>query len=321
MVPLTARGRTLGVLTLVIADSARRYDEHDVSLAVDLGARAATAIDNARLFREAQRARESAEDAMARADFANKAKSNFLATMSHEIRTPINAVLGYSELLELELAGPLSKEQQAQVARIKASTAHLLTLVNEVLDLAKIESGTLRVEAREARAADAVNAALALVSAQAAAKGILMSERCEGAYEATYVGDADRVRQILANLIGNAVKFTPSCGSVSVRCEVLHRLPAGSTLDAERAYVAFHVIDTGIGIPADQLDSIFEAFVQAESSDRSPYTRQQTGTGLGLAISRQLANRMDGDITVESTPGAGSRFTLLMPAAPEQPAG
>lgn len=314
VVPLLARGHRLGVLTLLMSDSGRRYDKDDVSLATDLAARAATAIDNARLFRDAQHARTVAEDAMTRADSASRAKSNFLATMSHEIRTPINAVLGYAELLEMELAGPLTAEQHAQLARIRSSTGHLLTLVSEVLDLAKIESGTLRVNVAESIAGETANAALGLVSPLALAKGVSISEACEGECGARYVGDADRVRQILANLIANAVKFTKPGGTVSLSCSVVTEPPMTGVLERGEPYVAFNVSDTGVGIPADELETIFEAFVQADSKNRSPYTREQSGTGLGLAISRRLANRMGGEITVQSQPGVGSIFTLFMPA-------
>jgi PAS domain S-box-containing protein len=316
IVPLTARGRTVGALTLLRTDPGLRYDEHDVVLATNLAARAATAIDNARLFRAAQQAREVAEDATARADAASDAKSNFLATMSHEIRTPINAVLGYSELLEMELAGPLTSAQRDQLSRIRASTGHLLTLVNEVLDLAKIESGTLRVHVGESIAGDSVNAALSMVSPQAAAKGVTINERCEGACDAKYIGDPDRVRQVLTNLMGNAVKFTRSGGSVSVRCSVVEDAPKSGRLVSGRRYIAFEVADTGVGIPAEDLDRIFEAFVQAEPVVGSRYTRESGGTGLGLAISRQLAHGMSGEITVESKQGQGSTFTLYIPAAP-----
>ncbi|MDQ2889314.1 MAG: ATP-binding protein [Gemmatimonadota bacterium] len=316
IVPLIARGLTLGALTLVMSDSARRYTDDDVSLAQDLAGRAAVAIDNARLYREAHVARAAAEVARASAAAASKAKSNFLATMSHEIRTPINAVLGYSELLALELAGPLTEEQRAQLDRIRASTAHLLTLVNEVLDLAKIESGTLRIEIRAWVAGETADAALSLVGAQASAKGISISARCEGACESRYLGDSNRVRQVLANIMSNAVKFTKPGGSISVSCEIVDEPPIAAMLEPGIRYVAFRVADTGIGIAGDQLDAIFDAFVQAESAEGSPYTREQTGTGLGLAISRQLAHQMSGEITVESTLGAGSVFTLFVPAAP-----
>ena len=315
IVPLIARGVTLGALTLVMSHSGRRYTEDDVSLAQDLAGRAAVAIDNARLFGDAQQARAAAELARASAASASKAKSNFLATMSHEIRTPINAVLGYSELLALELPGPLTAEQRVQLDRIRDSTAHLLTLVNEVLDLAKIESGTLKIDVAEAVAGATANAALSLVAPQAAAKGVSVSPGCTGACEARYMGDDNRVRQILANLIGNGVKFTRPGGSVTVSCSTVEDPPEGTELEKGRPYVAFRISDTGIGIAADQLEAIFDAFVQAESAGRNPYTREQAGTGLGLAISRQLAHQMGGEITVSSLPGTGSVFTLFIPAA------
>jgi PAS domain S-box-containing protein len=314
IVPLIARGLTLGALTLVMSDSGRHYTEEDVSLAKDLAGRAGIAIDNARLYRDAHVARTAAELAQDRAASASRAKSNFLATMSHEIRTPINAVLGYSELLTLELAGPLTEEQRVQLGRIRASTSHLLALVNEMLDLAKIESGTLRVDAEQAVAGHSANAALSLVAPQAIAKGIVISEECQGACDARYLGDEGRVRQILANLISNAVKFTKPGGSIEVSCAQVDEAPPGTALEPGRPFVAFRVSDTGIGIAEDQLESIFDAFVQAESEEGSPYTREQTGTGLGLAISRQLAHRMSGEITVQSSVNEGSTFTLYMPA-------
>ncbi len=317
-VPLIARGLTLGVLTLVMSDSGRQFDKDDVVLATDLALRASTAIDNARLFRDARQARSAAESAMARADAASKAKSNFLATMSHEIRTPINAVLGYSELLALGLSGPLTTEQQAQVERIRTSTGHLITLVDEVLDLAKIESGTLRVDMRESAAGDVVNSALGLVRPQAMSKGVRISDHCQGACETHYVGDSDRVRQILVNLLANAVKFTKKDGTVSVTCAVVGEPPFGRSRISDGPQVAFRVSDSGIGISPDQLEHIFEAFVQGENNARSPYTREQAGTGLGLAISRQLAHQMRGEITVESELGVGSTFTLFLPTGPSQ---
>jgi PAS domain S-box-containing protein len=315
MIPLLARGLTLGMITLVMGESGRRYDRDDLALATDLATRAATAIDNARLFHEAQHARLVAEEATARAALASQAKSNFLATMSHEIRTPINAVLGYSELLALELAGPLTEEQRAQLMRIRASTDHLLALVDDVLDLSKIESGTLRVQLGEERARDAVDTALSLVRPQAVAKGVALDEEARGDCEERYAGDASRVRQILANLISNAIKFTDAGGEVSVGCASVIATSNQPSLRIDHPYVAFEVRDNGIGIVADQLENIFEAFVQAEREGQSLYTREQTGTGLGLAISRQLARRMDGDITVASRPGIASVFTLYMPRA------
>lgn len=256
-----------------------------------------------------------AEHARAAADAANRAKSDFLATMSHEIRTPINAVIGYTELLELGLSGPLTDEQQTQLGRIRSSTQHLLGLVNEVLDLAKIESGTLEVEAGRAHVGETAEGALALIRPQALAKGIVLSERCEGAREALYLGDEHRVRQVVTNLLGNALKFTDPGGRIAVECVVLDQAPNDMALPAGRPYVAIRVSDTGIGIAHDQLAAIFEPFTQASVAPRSYYARNRSGTGLGLSISRRLARLMNGEITVTSTPGKGSTFTLWVPAA------
>jgi signal transduction histidine kinase len=247
------------------------------------------------------------------ASSANKAKSDFLAMMSHEIRTPINAVVGYSELLALGLSGPLTTEQAAQVERIQQSTRHLLQLVNEILDLAKIESGTLRVDSGHGRVGLAVEAALDLVRTQAEVKRITLSDRCDGARTAHYRGDEDRVRQIVLNLLSNAVKFTEPGGTVSVSARVTTWPEyAEHATDTDRC-LAITVADSGIGIAAEHFDSIFEPFTQIETDGRNPYTRQQSGTGLGLPISRQLAALMGGALTVESSVGAGSRFTLWLP--------
>ncbi|HKO15250.1 MAG TPA: ATP-binding protein, partial [Gemmatimonadaceae bacterium] len=307
-VPLSARGETFGALSLVMADAShggsdRCYTRADLELAEELANRAAIAVDNARLFREAEDARQSAIS-------ANDAKSDFLATMSHEIRTPINAIIGYSEILELGIFGPLTDEQRTHLARIDASTKHLLGLVNEVLDLAKVESGTIAVEREQAVAGDTVDAALALIRPQAAAKGITLSEQCEGVRASVYVGDEHRARQVLTNLLANAVKFTEAGGRIVVRCAMTDRPPAESALHAGTPWVALRVEDTGIGIPPEQLARIFEPFTQAQSG----YTRERSGTGLGLTISRRLARLMGGEITVESTPGQGSVFTLWLPA-------
>jgi signal transduction histidine kinase/CHASE3 domain sensor protein len=305
IVPMLARGRTLGAITMITAESGEHYTTDDLMLAQDVAGRAAVAVDNARLYRDAESAR-------AQALAANRAKSEFLATMSHEIRTPINATLGYAQLLEMGISGPLTDTQRTQVERIRASSQHLLGLVNEILDLAKVESGTLTVQREQARTGEAVDAALALLRPQAAAKGVTLSEKCEGARDTSYLGDVHRVRQILTNLVANAVKFTGPGGRVSVQCVTKPSVPP--QLESVRGpYVALRVTDTGIGIDAADLDRIFEPFTQAEAG----YTRQRMGTGLGLTISRRLAQLMHGDITVDSEPGKGSTFTLWLPSARE----
>ncbi|GJG85925.1 hypothetical protein tb265_11060 [Gemmatimonadetes bacterium T265] len=284
----------------------------------DVGARRAAADERERLLAESERTRGEAEQARAAADAANQAKSEFLATMSHELRTPLNAIGGYTELLELGIYGPVAAEQRAALERVRQSQRHLLGLINEVLDLAKVDAGALRVARDPVPAGDTVDAALALVRPQAAAKGLALSAAGtgDGPARVLYLGDEPRVRQILVNLLANAVKFTGPGGRVAVGCAVTDAPPRATALPSLTAgapYVALRVEDTGSGIPAAELARIFEPFTQVEAG-ASPYTRTRGGTGLGLAISRRLARLMGGDLTVESQLGAGSAFTLWLPA-------
>jgi signal transduction histidine kinase len=259
---------------------------------------------------ELARALQAANEARAFAEAANRSKSEFLATMSHEIRTPINAIIGYTQLLSMGIVGPITDEQSAQLDRIAASGRHLRELIDDILDLSRIEAGRLTVGSTVGIAGETVDAALALVRPQAQAKGIAVSEQCEGSPDAAYLGDAHRVEQVLVNLLSNATKFTPSGGRVTVHCGSLRR----PTVDIEAAstdgdWVYFAVEDTGEGIAPEMLERIFQPFVQGEGG----YTRSHPGTGLGLTISRRLARLMGGDLTVESVQGEGSRFTLWMP--------
>lgn len=243
-------------------------------------------------------AKREAETAAAAAEMANRAKSEFLATMSHEVRTPINAIIGYADLLLHEIEGPLTDGQRAQLERLRLGSRHLIALVDEVLDLARIESGTLRVESSVGRADHAVAAAEAVVRPAAERKGLTLETRVEPALR--FRGDPRRVEQILINLLGNAVKFTGTGGEVRIEA---------TRVDGD-GRAGFVVRDTGIGIPADQQEEIFKPFVQIESG----LTRAHDGAGLGLSISRELARMMEGDLTVSSRPGEGSRFELRLPA-------
>jgi len=289
IVPLVARHRIFGALTLIGAESGRRFTTDDLEVAESLGRRAALAVDNARLYREAERARADAEA-------ANQAKSEFLATMSHELRTPLNAIAGYTELLEMELRGPITPEQREDLRRIRRSQRHLLALVNDVLNFARLDTGYLEYEISAVPLAETLSEVEALVAPQLQAKG-LSYELSLPTRSLTVLADRDKLQQIVVNLLSNALKFTAPGGRIGVAC---------ATSDSA---VAITVSDTGRGIPADKLEVIFEPFVQVERA----LTRETEGSGLGLAISRSLARAMRGDLTVTSELGTGSTFTLTLP--------
>jgi len=251
---------------------------------------------------------EAARAAQMAAESANRAKSAFLATMSHELRTPLNAILGYASLLLDGLAGPLDGPQRQFVERTRTSGRHLLGLVEEVLDIAKVEAGQMRVEFGPVSAVRVISAAVSLVRPQAASAGVdVDASACVDAL-GEVTGDERRVRQILLNLLANAVKFTRPGGRITVRCDRVEG-KAPFTPAAFGSWICLGVTDTGIGIDPEHLETIFEPFVQLDAS----HTRARGGTGLGLAISRRFARLMGGDISVASRVGQGTTFTLWLP--------
>ncbi|HXG71854.1 MAG TPA: ATP-binding protein [Gemmatimonadaceae bacterium] len=254
-------------------------------------------------------------EARLEAEAANRAKSEFLAIMSHELRTPLNAVLGYSELMELGLSGPLTDKMREQLGRIRASGKHLLGLVNDILDLAKVEAGRLSVTSDPASASATVAAAIALIQPQAAAAGLELTVAPVSEPAPIYLGDNERVRQIIVNLLSNSVKFTDSGGKVSIELDAPESPDKAARLQPNRKYVCFRICDTGSGIAEEKLQSIFDPFVQAESG----HARTREGSGLGLTISRRLARLMGGDLTVKSEVDIGSTFTLWLPASVAAP--
>ena len=299
-VPLRVRGRVVGVLTLATAgEQGRRFEAADLELAVEIAARAGVTLENARLYAAERAAREEAEAARAAAEDANHAKSEFLAVMSHELRTPLNAIGGYAELIDLGIRGPVTPTQREDLQRIQASQKHLLGLINEVLNYARVESGAVGYHFTDVPVGEAARAAEALVAPQVRAKGLVIEPSACDPEDLTARADREKVQQILLNLLSNAVKFTERGGRIQVRCHA-----AG-----DRVQIQVH--DTGIGIPAEKLKSIFEPFVQIGRA----LNRPTEGTGLGLAISRDLARGMHGDLAAESTLGEGSVITLTLPRA------
>jgi signal transduction histidine kinase/ActR/RegA family two-component response regulator len=227
------------------------------------------------------------------AELANRAKSVFLANMSHEIRTPLNAILGFTQLLSRDTRA--TPTQSDQIGKIAAAGQHLLAIINDILDMSKIEAGEVQIEAEDFHLSEVLRAVHSIIAEQARAKGLRLLVDISGVPTWLH-GDPTRLRQALLNFAGNAVKFTPS-GSVALRVGLVEET------DGE-LLLRFSVQDTGIGIAADTLPRLFQDFVQVDSST----TRQYGGTGLGLAITRKLASLMGGEAGAESTPGVGSTF-------------
>lgn len=232
---------------------------------------------------------------------ANMAKMQFLATMSHELRTPLNAIGGHVQLMELGILGPTTEKQAEALGRVRRAEAHLLGLINDVLNFAKIEAGRVTFNLASVSLGTLFEGLDALIEPQVRVKGLSYA-RASSCDEVCVLADVEKARQVVLNLLSNSVKFTRPGGRISVECAV------------QPAVACIRVSDTGIGIAAEVLESMFEPFVQV----RPEYAASNEGTGLGLAISRDLARAMNGDLTAESTPGEGSMFTFTLPLALRQ---
>ncbi len=287
-VPLLRSSDCIGVMNVGFVGE-RRFTDKEISLLQTFADQAVIAIENARLFRELREKTEQLE-------VASRHKSEFLANMSHELRTPLNAIIGYAELLQEECTDLGDEDYLPDLDRINVAARHLLSLINEILDLSKIEAGRMTLYLEDFEVAKLIGEVQSIVAPLVEKNANTLAVDCPDGI-GTMHADVTKVRQALFNLISNAAKFTDH-GTITL-----------SVSNAPPDSVIFTVTDTGIGMTREQIGRLFEAFTQADAST----TKKYGGTGLGLAISRHFCRMMGGDITVESNAGVGSTFTIRLP--------
>jgi signal transduction histidine kinase len=286
-VPLLCEDRLLGGLA-VLRKKVGAFAPDDIELLSTFATQSALAIQNARLFREIeQKSREL--------EAASRHKSEFLANMSHELRTPLNAIIGFSEVLAERMFGDINDKQAEYLADILESGRHLLSLINDILDLSKIEAGRMELELTDLDLPLAIDNALLLVRERGQRRGITLGRLVDERLR-TIRADERKVKQVLLNLLSNALKFTPEGGKVDVQARIEDRV------------VEISVTDTGVGIAPEDQQAVFEEFRQVGAA-----TRKVEGTGLGLAISRKFVELHGGTIAVTSRVGHGSTFTFTLP--------
>jgi signal transduction histidine kinase len=295
IIPLIVEGRVLGVLGAAF-DAPRAFTDDDRASALSVAQQCAQALERARLLESERAARADAEK-------ANRAKSEFLAAMSHELRTPLNAIGGYVQLMDMGLHGPVTDAQREALGRIELAQRYLLRHVNDLLNFERLKSGRLEYDVQPVLLADVVGGVEPMIRPQLHTKALTYVVQVPK--EHVVKADRDKLSQVIINLLSNAVKFTPSGGRVTIEC--VTRQDGNSDPDT----VFLRVADTGIGIPREKMDTVFEPFVQV---DASPAGRA-SGAGLGLAISRDLARGMGGELRVRSTVNVGTTFTVTLQRA------
>ena len=305
-VPVMSRGREVLGGLFFGHEQTGVFSERDERLIVGIAGWASVAMENARLYEAQVRAREQLEralkeahEARSEAERASLAKSQFLAAMSHELRTPLNAIQGHVQLLELGLRGPVTEEQKETLARVQRSQRVLQSLINDVLNFARLEAGRVEYEIHSVDVLEVATSVVQMIEPQLTAKSLAFTMDIPASLRVA--ADADKLRQILLNLLSNAIKFTDAGGRVAI--DAPRRL---GQLDED---VFLRVSDTGRGVPRDKHEEIFDAFVQLQRNAPG----EAEGLGLGLAISRDLARGMNGDLRVRSFEGLGSAFTLTLP--------
>ncbi len=288
-VPMVRDGEGIGVITMMRGPQPQPFTDRQIDLVTTLADQAVIAIENVRLFREIQ-------ETSAQLQIANQHKSEFLANMSHELRTPLNAIIGFSEVLQERMFGEMNDKQSEYIDDIHSSGKHLLSLINDILDLSKVEAGRMELDLATFHLPSAIDNALTLIRERAQRHFITLSSSVDESL-GEITADERKVKQIMLNLLSNAVKFTPEGGRVDVLAK------RGETM------IEISVSDTGVGITPEDQAAVFVEFKQVGSD----YTKKSEGTGLGLALTKKFVELHGGKIRLESAPGKGSTFSFTLP--------